>query len=178
MKKTPFSILGAALPVPVYGRVLPAVAVETLRRALAAMEHRKSLFTATKKDCRNPDQGWTDPLVGAVPGILSSALSGVGLWLFVHSCRSANFATTALQPGGCASIKRRDNVTHKFIIALLLIPLTLRQEKKQNPVTGAILEEWLNLDHFLQMDGPPHLSYIPVFQTQVSDIYIVVCTLV
>src|SRR5258707_4249420 len=62
-----------------------------------------------------------------------SALTGVGLWLLVHSCRSANVAITALRTGGCASIKRRDNVTHKFMIALLLMPLASRTKEGTNP---------------------------------------------
>lgn len=88
--------------------------------SVVAPRCRNSRFTATKKDCRTPSGGWTDPLVGAVPGIYR-LLSDVGLWFLVHSCRSANLAITALQTGGCASNKRRDNVTHiftnKFIVS-------------------------------------------------------------
>lgn len=46
---------------------------------------RKSLFTATKKDCRNPHRGMDRPSRRCSARHRLSALSGVGLWLLVHS---------------------------------------------------------------------------------------------
>lgn len=70
MKKTPFCIVVRRIT---SASVLTRLPVDLLcaYRVTSSGSDRalESLFTATKKDCRNPWWGWTDPLVGAVPGM-------------------------------------------------------------------------------------------------------------
>src|SRR5690348_551241 len=116
MKKTPFCIVVCLMVEPL-SQLRPGKWTG-FSSALSYHEAAEISLHSHKKGLSQSSMGWTDPLVGAVPGRFKSA-RWRRLWLLVHSCRSANAAITALRTGGCASIKRRDNVTHKFIIALL-----------------------------------------------------------
>src|SRR6202035_2289619 len=93
-----------------------------LYKVTPLMMARISLHSHTKRLSPSPIGEVTVPRWCSARHIFVCALRRRGYGLIGHSCRSANFAKTALQTGGCASIKSRDKMTHRFVCLIDSIP--------------------------------------------------------